>query len=147
MELVKWNPMKDVFSLRHRINSMFDDFFYPTSRGDSDWSLSSWDPRVDIYDDKDSIVIKAELPGVDKKNIKVDVKDRVLTLSGERSADKEVKEDNFYRRERSYGRFERSLTLPGEIDPNKIRADYKDGVLKIEVPKPEEQRSKQITIH
>ncbi len=147
MELVKWNPMKDMFSLRNRINAMFDDFFYPTTRSESDWGLSSWEPRVDIYDDKDNIVIKAEMPGVDKKDIKVDVKDRVLTLSGERSADKEVKEDSYYRRERTFGRFERSFTLPGEVDPEKIAAEYKDGVLKIVVPKPEEQKPKQITIH
>ncbi len=147
MELVKWNPMKDMFSLRNRINAMFDDFFYPTTRSEGDWGLSSWEPRVDIYDDKDNIVIKAEMPGVDKKDIKVDVKDRVLTLSGERSADKEVKEDSYYRRERTFGRFERSFTLPGEIDPEKIAAEYKDGVLKIVVPKPEEQKPKQIAIH
>ncbi len=147
MELVKWNPVRDMFSLRNRINSMFDDFFLPSSSVESEWGLGSWNPRADVYDDKDSIVIKAELPGVDKKNIHVDVKDRVLTLSGERSEEKKVKEDNYYRRERTFGRFERSFTLPGEIDPDKIKADFKDGVLKIEIPKPEEQKPKQITIH
>lgn len=147
MELVRWKPVRDMFSLRNRINSMFDDFFLPSSPMDSEWGLGGWNPRADVYDDTDSIIIKAELPGVDKKHISVDVKDRVLTLSGERSEEKKVKEDNYYRRERSFGRFERSFTLPGEIDPDKIKADFKDGVLKIEIPKPEEQKPKQITIH
>jgi HSP20 family protein len=126
---------------------MFDDFFLPhttTEDGSMTWG---WNPVVDIYDNEDNIVIKAELPGVSKKDIEIDIKDRVLTLKGERSADNEVKEDNYYRRERTYGRFERSFTIPPNVDPDKIKADYNDGVLKIEVPKPEDQKPKQISVH
>jgi HSP20 family protein len=84
---------------------------------------------------------------MEKKDISIDLKDRVLTLKGERSVDNEVKEDRYYRRERSFGRFERAFTIPSGLNPDKIKANYKDGVLKIEVPKPEEEKPKQITIH
>lgn len=147
MDLVRWNPTKDMFSLRNHMNRLFDDFFVPAKREDAGGSIWDWNPVVDVIDNDDSLVIKAEIPGVDKKDIAVDVKDRVLTLRGERSLDNEVKEEKFYRRERAYGKFERSFTLPAAVDPDKIQADYKDGVLKIEVPKPEGQKPKQIAVH
>ena len=84
---------------------------------------------------------------VDKKDIEVDVKDRVLTLKGERSSDNEVTEDNYYRRERCFGKFERAFNLPVDVELDKIKANYKDGVLEIEIPKPEEKKPKQITVH
>ncbi len=146
MDLIRWNPAREMFNLRNRINSMFDDFFFPARTSGEEGSLWSWNPVVDIYEDKDSIVIKAELPGVDKDKIAVDVKGRVLTLKGERVADNEVSEDSYYRRERVYGKFERAFTLPVAVDPDKIKAEYKDGVLKVEIPKPEEEKPKQIAI-
>jgi HSP20 family protein len=126
---------------------MFDDVFYPINRDEVELSMGSWNPVVDVYDNDDSIVIKAELPGIDKEGIEIDVKDRVLTLKGERSSESEVKDDNYYRRERSFGKFERAFNLPADVDPDKIKADYKDGVLKIDIPKPEEKKPRQITIH
>jgi HSP20 family protein len=147
MELIRWNPMRDVFSLRHQMNHLFDDVFRPVFRDDT--GLSSWNryPTVDIYDNDENIVITAELPGIDKKNIVIDVKDGVLTLKGERSSENEVKEKTYYRRERTFGKFERVFRLPADVDPEKISADYKDGILKIDIPKPEEQKPKQITVH
>jgi HSP20 family protein len=109
--------------------------------------MGSWLPAVDMFDDDDKIVIKAELPGMDKKDISVDIENRVLTLSGERNYDNEVKEDNYYRRERAYGRFKRAFNLPADVDSDQIKADFKDGVLRVEIPKPEEQKPKQITVH
>ncbi len=147
MQLVKFSPVRDMFSFRNRINHMFDDVFYPINRDEVELSMGSWNPVVDVYDNDDSIVIKAELPGIDKEGIEIDVKDRVLTLKGERSSESEVKDDNYYRRERSFGKFERAFTLPADVDPDKIKADYKDGVLKIDIPKPEEKKPRQITIH
>jgi len=126
---------------------MFDDFFHPTHEGEGEVFMRSWNPVVDIYDNDENIVIKAELPGVDKNDIVVDVKDRVITLKGERSSDNEVKGDSCYFRERSFGKFERAFRLPGDIDSDKIKADYKDGVLKIDIPKPEEHKPKTITVH
>lgn len=147
MQLIKWNPTRDLFSLRHHMNGLFDDFFYPTRKTNGDEGLRDWNPAVDIYEEADNIVVKAELPGVDKEGINVDVKDRVLTIKGERTMDNEVNEDKYYRREHTYGSFERAFTLPLDVDPEVIKAEYKDGVLKVMVPKPEERKPKQITVH
>ena len=146
MQLVKWNPMRDMLSFNNRADRMFNDFFYP-SRGMQMSKDSSWNPRVDIYEDEDAIVLKAELPGVEKDNIVVDVEGRVLTLKGERSSDNEVQEESYYRRERTFGSFERRFNLPDNVDPEKITADYKDGILKLGIPKPEENKPRQITVH
>ena len=147
MDMVRWNPAKEMLGLRSQMDRMLSDFFGPSRRGDNGTSLWDWSPTVDVYDQDDRIVIKAELPGMEKKDISVDLNDRVLTLKGERSADNEVKEDKFYRRERFYGKFERSFTLPAAVEADKINADYKDGILKIEVPKPESQKPKQISVN
>lgn len=147
MQLTRWNPIRDLYNFRHRMNHMFDNAFTPTLKEDEALSMWHWKPAVDVYDNGSHIMIKAELPGMDKKNIDVHVNGRFLTLKGERSSENEVKEDKYHRRERSYGKFERVFTLPAEVDPDKITADYKDGVLKIHIPKPEEQKPKQITVH
>ncbi len=146
MNIVRWNPMREMTTMHDRFNRMFSDMF-PSTWFDEEMRLNNWHPAVDIYDQDDKVVIKAELPGVDKKDINVDLKDRVLTLRGERSHESEVKEEKFYRKERAYGKFERSFTLPAGLDPEKISADFKDGVLKIEIPKPEEEKPKKIAVH
>jgi HSP20 family protein len=147
MNLVRWNPMGEMETLHNCINRLLDGRFFPTLSLDDDMSLGNWRPVVDIYENEDTVVVKAELPGVDKKDIKVDLKDGVLTLSGERSHEKEVKEENYYRKERAFGRFHRSFSVPADIDPDKIKAEFKDGVLKVEIPKPEEQKPKKIAVH
>ena len=147
MELIRWNPMREMLNFRHQMNHWFDDAFNPIVRDDAKLSLWDWNPVVDVYDNEDNIVIKAELPGIDKKDINIDVKDGVLTLKGERSYDNEVKKEKYYRRERSFGKFVRTFQLPADVDPEKIIADYKDGILKIDIPKPEEQKPKQIAVH
>ena len=147
MQLVKWNPMREVFGMPRSIDRFFDDFFFPVRKGAENAEFWNWNPVVDIYEEQDQIVVKAELPGVSKEGISVDVKGRVLTLKGERSADNEVKEESYFRRERVYGRFERSFTLPAEIDAEKVKAEYNDGVLKVTLPKPESYKPKQITVH
>lgn len=147
MELVRWNPVRNMFGLRHNLNRVFDDFYFPFSREDDELAVRNWDPVVDVYDNDDNIVLKAELPGVDKKDIEVDVKGRVLTLKGERSSDNKMTEDHYYRRERCFGKFERAFNLPVDVELDKIKANYKDGVLEVEIPKPEEKKPKQITVH
>jgi HSP20 family protein len=147
MNLVKWNPWREAPTLQNHINRMFDDPFFRISRLADAEGLGMWNPAVDLYEKDDHFVIKAELPGIKKDDIKVDLKDRVLTLSGERSYDNEVKEENYYRRERSYGKFQRAFTLPVDVDSDKIKAEFKDGVLQIEIPKPEDKKAKQVTVH
>jgi HSP20 family protein len=147
MELMKWNSMKEMFDLRSRFNTLWDDFLTPPRSTDVKEGLWSWNPTVDVYENEDAIVVKAELPGVDKDKIAVDLQDRVLTIKGERSSDREEKKDRFYRRERIHGSFERAFSLPDGVNPDAIKAEYKDGVLKIEVPKPEGAKPKRITVH
>ena len=147
MNLVRWNPWREMSTLQNRISRFFDEPLFNPAWFEEDFEMGSWHPAVDMYDNDDSIVIKAELPGVDKKDVSIDVKDRVLTLKGERNHENEVKEENYYRKERSYGKFQRMFTLPAEVDPDKINAEFKDGLLKIEIPKPEEHKPKAITIH
>ncbi len=147
MELMRWSPMRGLFGRRNSIDNFFDAFFYPSHKAAESEGLWNWNPAVDIFEEQDNIVIKAELPGVSKEGISVDVKGRVLTLKGERSIDNEVKEEKYYRRERTYGRFERAFTLPVDADPDAVKAEYSDGVLKITVPKPESHKPRQITVH
>ena len=148
MNLVRWNPWRgEMETFSDRFNRFFDGAFIPTVKFSEESGLGDWRPVVDIYDSDDKIVVKAEIPGVDKKGIHVDVNDGVLTINGERSYENEVKEERYHRKERSYGKFHRSFTLPEGLDPEKIDADYKDGVLKIEIPKPEERKPKKIDIH
>jgi len=147
MNLVKWNPWREMPTLHNRINRMFDDPFFSIDRLADEDGLGMWNPAVDLYEKDDHLIIKAELPGINKDDIKVDLKDRVLTLSGERSYDNEVREENYYRRERSFGKFQRAFTLPAEVDAEKIKAEFKDGVLQIEVPKPENQKAKRVAVH
>ena len=147
MNLVKWNPWREMDTFADRISRVFDGTLLPSNWTSEESALGNWKPVVDILDHEDKIVIKAELPGVDKKDIRVDLKDNVLTLEGERSHENEVKEDNYYRRERVYGKFHRSFMVPAGLEADKIKADYKDGVLNIEIPKPEEEKTKTISVH
>jgi HSP20 family protein len=147
MNLVKWSPWREMPALQNRFNRLFDDPFFRVGQMDDDAGMGLWNPVVDLYEKDDHFMIKAELPGVDKKDIKIDLQDRLLTLSGERTYDNEVKEENYYRRERSYGKFQRAFTLPADVDSDKIKAEFKDGVLQIEFPKPEEKKAKQVTVH
>jgi HSP20 family protein len=125
---------------------MFEDSFGRTQAPDDEMNLCAWRPPVDIYETENGIVLAAELPGVVKEDISVEVKDNILTLKGERTANPNIKGNKFYRHERCYGTFQRSFTLQQDIQPNLIKATFKDGVLEIEIPKPEEEQPKQITV-
>ena len=148
MAIVRWDPFRDLATLQERMNRMFDESHRGVARsGAEDWALGgSWAPVVDIYEHEGSIVLKAELPGIDPKDVDVRLENNLLTLSGERKLDNEVKQDSYHRVERAYGSFTRSFTLPTVVDQEKIKADYKDGVLKVTLPKREEAKPKQISI-
>lgn len=149
MAIVRWEPFRDLVSIQERMNRLFDEAFRgnPRANGEDDWALGgSWAPAVDIYEQEGNIVLKAELPGVDAKNVDIHVENNVLTLRGERKFDHEVKRDNYHRVERTYGTFARSFTLPNVVDTERINAEYKDGVLRVTLPKKEEAKPKQISI-
>ncbi len=146
MQLVRFNPNRDLFNLRRPMNSLLDDFFGDFFHAARPAMSRGWNPRVDVFEEDDHIVMKAELPGVEKDKIAIDVDGRVLTVKGERCVENEVKADRFHLRERAYGRFERSFTLPSETDSEQIKAEYKDGVLKLNIPKPASSQPKPIAI-
>ena len=147
MNLVRWNPWREMTTMHDRLNRLVNEPFLRPHHFDDEVNFGLWNPAVDLYEKDDNFVIKAELPGVGKNDIGIDLKDGVLTLSGERSKDSEVNEDSYFRRERTYGKFQRAFSLPAEVDPDKIKAEFNDGVLVIEVPKPEKSKPKKITIH
>ena len=147
MELVRWNSPRGLFHLSDRFGSVFDNFLYPSLLPSDGGAHATWNPVVDIYEGEGNYVVTAEIPGVDKKDIEIDVEGRVLTLRGERSSDGEVTEGHYYRRERRHGKFERTFSLPADVDADKIDASFKDGILTIEIPKPEERQPKHIPVH
>jgi HSP20 family protein len=150
MAIVRWEPFRDLVSLQERMNRLFDESFRgATTRGpsDEDWALGgSWAPAVDILEHEGNIVLKAELPGVEPKDVDIRVENNVLSLRGERKFDTEVKKESYHRVERAYGAFSRSFTLPTTVDTEHIQAEFKDGVLRVTLPKREEAKPKQISI-
>ena len=149
MAIVRWEPFRDLVSIQGRLNHLFDEAFRGATRPSGDgeeWSLGSWAPAVDIFEQDGNIVLKAELPGVDPKHVEVRVENNVLTLRGERKLDNDVQKENYHRVERAYGSFSRSFTLPTVVDTEKIKAEYRDGVLRVSLPKREEAKPKQISI-
>lgn len=146
MAIVRWEPVRDLLTLQERMNRMFDSSYRGAT--DEDWALGgSWAPAVDIFEKDGNIVLKAELPGVDPKDVDVRVENNLLTLRGERKFDNEVKRENYHRVERSYGSFSRSFTLPNVVDTGNIKAEYRDGVLHMTLPKREESKPRQIQIN
>jgi len=147
MAIVKWDPWATLPTLQDRINRIFEESFPArASAKEGEVSLCDWRPIVDTYEEDDTIVINAELPGVNKDDVSIDIKDNVLSIKGVRNYEQKIKEENYYRQERCYGKFHRAFTLPDAVDPNRIEASYKDGVLKIKIPKAEETASKKIEI-
>ena len=145
MALVRLQPFLDDFqALQERINRVFNDT--ALSRFGAEETMGSWSPLCDIYEDGDSIVVKAELPGVNRDEIDIQVENNILTIRGERKREKEVKSDNVYRSERFYGAFSRSFTLPVSVDTQRIKAEFKDGILHLTLPKVEEAKPRKIKI-
>jgi HSP20 family protein len=149
MAIVRWEPFRDLVTIQDRMNRIFDDAFRGVGRqgSEEDWALGgSWAPPVDIYEHEGNLVLKAELPGIDPKQVDVRVENNVLTLQGERRLESEVKREHYHRVERAYGTFSRSFTLPNVVDTTNIKAEFKDGVLRVTMPKREEAKPKQISI-
>jgi len=147
MALVRWEPFQDLLAIQERMNRLFDETFQRTrSRENEDISAGLWSPPVDIYETEKEIVLKAELPEIDQKDIDIKVEDNTLTIKGERKFEQETKKENYHRIERAYGKFSRSFSLPNTIDQEKIKASYKNGILELVMPKKEESKPKQISV-
>jgi len=145
MAISRWDPFRDLSVLQERMNRLFEDAGRGY-RGDEAAATTTWSPAVDIYETENEIMVKAELPGIDRKDIVLNLDNNVLTLKGERKFEKETRQENYHRIERSYGAFSRAFSIPAIVDEEKIRADYKDGILKIALPKKEQVKPKQIKI-
>jgi HSP20 family protein len=145
MKLVKWDPIHDVGTIRDDIDRIFDGFFGKIRPGRTTLD-SYWTPLIDLEETEDSVRVRAELPGMKKDEIKISLDGDHLHLSGERKQEKEEKEKTYHRIERSYGRFERVIPLPTEVEKEKVKAVYTDGVLQITLPKSENVKPKEIAI-
>ena len=141
-QLSNWSSFDRLSSLRDEVNRLFD-FSWPAR---DSGLFSGWSPALDVFDDKDSVVVKVELPGLKKDEINISLHEGVLTVSGERKRETEKKEGESFRSERYFGKFQRSVTLPTAVDSTKVSASYKDGVLTVELPKAEEAKPKQIAV-
>ena len=142
-ELSNWTSFDRLSSLRDEMNRLFDFSFPSRDSG----LFSGWSPALDVYDEKDNFVVKAELPGLKKEEIDIAFHDGALTISGERKHERDHKEGETFRSERYFGKFQRSVTLPAAVDATKITASYKDGVLHVELPKAEEAKPKRIDVN
>jgi len=148
MAIVRWQPFCDLMATERGFDRLFRDAFssvLPVREGEL--PTRAWAPAVDICENENNIVLKAELPGVDPKDVEVRVEDNTLYLKGERKFEKDTKEENYHRIERSYGSFARSFALPNSIDAAKVAAEYKDGLLTLTLPKREETKPKTIKIN
>jgi HSP20 family protein len=143
MALVRWDPSREVDSLQSEVNRLFDTFFggRPTNGG-----LRRWVPAMDLVETDDQLVLKADLPGLDREDVNIEVKDGVLTVGGERKAEHEERADGFYRVERAFGAFSRSMSLPQQVDAERISASFDKGVLEVRIPKPEERKPHRVEI-
>jgi HSP20 family protein len=140
MSLIRWDPFREFNRLPARYGDLFG------KNWELPMSTTAWNPSVDIFENENEVVLKAELPGMNPKDIDVKLENNVLMLKGERHFEKETKEENYHRVEREYGTFSRSFALPSAVNAEKVTAEYKDGVLKIVLPKKEEIKPKPIKI-
>jgi HSP20 family protein len=142
MKLVRWDPFQELVNINNRLSRTLGEAL-PNVTEDT---FGAWAPPVDIFEKNDHLVIRAEIPGVNKDDLDVRIENGVLTLHGERKQETEVKEENAYRMERIYGTFTRSFSLPTTVDAGKIAATYKDGILEVTVPKAETAKPKKVDI-
>jgi len=144
MSMTRWEPFRGLNTLQEQVSRLFEDSF--ARRRSTQAELASWAPAVDIYETENEVVVKADLPDVQEKDIDVRVENSTLTIRGERKFNNEVHEENYLRVERAYGTFTRSFSLPNTVNAETIHAEYRNGVLSVRMPKREETKPKQIKI-
>ena len=143
--IARWEPSRGLSTLHDQVNRLFNETIF---RGQGEESaLTTWAPAVDIYETPNELVVKADLPDLQEKDIDVCVENNLLTIRGERKFEKSVSEENYLRVERSYGPFSRSFSLPNTVNTDSIHADYKKGVLTVNLPKREESKPRQVKVN
>jgi HSP20 family protein len=143
MNIIKYDPFREMRSLQDEVNRLFASSF---NRGDNEIVRGAWSPSVDIFENKDQIVLEAELPGMNADDVNISIENNVLTIHGERKFEKKDKGDNFHRVERSYGSFTRSFTLPPTVSSENANAEFENGVLRLTLAKREEAKPRRIEI-
>lgn len=145
--LTRWDPFRELTTLQDRMNRLFQESYAPLGRREENLGMGTFVPPVDVYEDEHNITLKMEVPGIDQKDIDVRLENNVLTVHGERKFEKDEKQENYQRIERSYGSFTRSFTLPSTVDTENVNAEYENGVLKIKLAKKAEAKPKQIKVN
>jgi HSP20 family protein len=146
MALIRWEPVRELNTIQSEMNRLFNTFFETTHPGNGGSTLRRWVPAMDLVETEGEFVLRADLPGVSQDDVKIELQDQVLTISGERKAEHEERKEGYYRVERSSGAFSRSLTLPEGVDPNAVKASFDNGVLEVRIPKPEERKPRRVEI-
>jgi HSP20 family protein len=147
MALVRWEPVRELNSLQSEMNRLFNTFFdTPNTTGNGGGSARRWVPSMDLAETDTHFVLRADLPGLTEQDVSIELEDNVLTVAGERKAEHEEKKEGYYRVERSFGQFRRSLTLPEGVDATSIAATFDKGVLEVRIPKPEERKPHRVAI-
>ena len=146
MALVRWTPMRNLLSFQEEMNRMFNEFSRSGNGEEAGWGFQTWTPPVDIYETDDALVLTAEMPGISKDEVGIEIHENTLTLKGQRPHEAEVHDDRYHRRERAYGAFQRSFVLPTTVDHEKVQATYRDGILELRLPKLESAKPKRIAI-
>ncbi len=137
MAIVRWDPFRDFLTIQDELTKTFERFF---GEGKGKVGVANWAPLIDLFEKDDKVVVRAEVPGLEAKDVEVQIDEEGLTIQGERKFEEEVKEENFYRLERRYGSFHRFVPFPVEVKPDKARATFKNGVLEVTVPKAEPKK-------
>jgi HSP20 family protein len=140
--IVRWEPLRELSSLQHEMNRLFSAFETPSGNS----GARRWVPAMDLVETEDNFVLRADLPGMTQDDVKIELEDHVLTISGERKAEHSERQEGFYRVERSFGTFSRSLTLPKGVDAEGVSASFDQGVLEVRIPKPEAVKPRRIEI-
>jgi HSP20 family protein len=150
MAIIKWSPFREFTDLKREMDSLFDEFFrrraVPSRLAKPSLASGLYFPPVDIYERADEIVVKAGIPGVNKEDIEVTFRENTLTIKGERGRDTDVREEDYHFSEQQYGSFSRSITFPEGLDPEGMKASYKDGILEIVIPKSKKKEPRQIEV-
>ena len=146
MTIVRWEPLREFSTLQNEMNRLFNTVFDAPTAGNGGNTLRRWMPAMDLVETDDHFVLRADLPGLSEDDVDVTLENDVLTVSGQRKAETETREKGYYRVERAYGSFRRSLSLPEGVDPDAIEANFDKGVLEVRIPKPEQRKPRKVAI-
>jgi HSP20 family protein len=146
MALIRWEPVRELSTIQGEMNRLFNTFFDTPAPSNGGQTARRWIPAMDLVESGDAFVLRADLPGLTENDVKIELEDNVLTISGERKAEHEERKEGYYRVERSHGTFHRSLTLPDGVEPEAVKASFDKGVLEVRIPKPAAHKPRKVAI-